>query len=72
MDLPETWEEPDNGFEAFVSETVRHRLGKYVQPDHPNRISSDVAHGLFRWVHMVLHGTREDRVWGAHGIPCCT
>jgi len=44
----ETWDSPDESFEAYVGETVRHRLGKYVQPDHPNCISADTAHSLYR------------------------
>jgi len=33
---------------------VQYRIGKYVQPDHPNAIGNDDAHALNRWV------TRED------------
>jgi len=51
---PETWELPDDSFELFVTETVQYRIGKYVQPDHPNAIGNDDAHALNRWV------TRED------------
>ncbi|MEW5296794.1 MAG: hypothetical protein WDW36_000048 [Sanguina aurantia] len=47
---PESWEEPDSSFEAYVGDAVRHRLGKYVLPDHPNRISSAIAHSLHRKV----------------------
>ena len=28
QEYPETWDEPDESFESFVSETVRYRLGK--------------------------------------------
>lgn len=48
---PESWERPDSSFEAYVGEAVRHRLGKYVLPDHPNRISSETANSLLRSVH---------------------
>lgn len=49
LDYPETWDEPDDSFESFVSETVRYRLGKYVtQPDHHTRVSSEDAHVLYR------------------------
>ncbi|GBF93173.1 histone-lysine N-methyltransferase [Raphidocelis subcapitata] len=47
-DFPDAWEAPDASFELFVGETVRRRLGKYVQPDHPNRISRDEAQALYR------------------------
>ncbi len=47
--FPEVWDEPDTNFEAFVADTVKHRLGKYVQPDHPNRISKEDAQMLYRW-----------------------
>ena len=47
-DFPETWDEPSADFERFVSETVRHRIGKYVQPDHPNRVSKEAAENLLR------------------------
>ena len=47
-DYPEMWEKPDPSFEAFVCEMVRHRIGKYVQPDHPNRVSLEDAERLYR------------------------
>ncbi|KAI8470635.1 MAG: hypothetical protein J3K34DRAFT_521189 [Monoraphidium minutum] len=45
---PHSWEAPNASFEAFVGETVKRRLGKYVQPDHPNRITRDEAQALYR------------------------
>lgn len=45
---PDTWDTPNQGFEAFVTETVQHRIGKYVQPDHPNRVASKDAHVLHK------------------------
>lgn len=45
---PDSWEQPGPDFEAFVSEAVKHRLGKYVQPDHPNRISKEEAQQLYK------------------------
>ncbi|KAG1676074.1 hypothetical protein FOA52_014939 [Chlamydomonas sp. UWO 241] len=45
---PDVWEAPDESFEAFVSETVQHRIGKYVQLDHPNRIADADARTLNR------------------------
>lgn len=45
---PETWEAPDTSFESFVTETVQHRIGKYVQPEHPNRLRNKDAHTLNR------------------------
>lgn len=44
---PDTWDEPDANFEAFVADTVRHRVGKYTQPDHPARISQADARSIF-------------------------
>eukprot|EP00878_Enallax_costatus_P017975 GHUV01018901.1.p1 GENE.GHUV01018901.1~~GHUV01018901.1.p1 ORF type:complete len:1118 (+),score=463.86 GHUV01018901.1:2890-6243(+) len=42
------WDQPRPEFEAFVSDAVKHRLGKYVQPDHPNRITKEDAQQLYR------------------------
>ena len=47
-DQPDAWEEPDDNFGEFVSEVVRHRLGKYVQPEHPNRIQNTDAQLLYK------------------------
>jgi hypothetical protein len=44
----EGWEQPGPDFEAFVCDAVKRRLGKYVQPDHPNRISKEDAVCLYR------------------------
>lgn len=41
------WDAPDAGFEAFVAELVKRRLGKYCQPDHPTRISQSDANALY-------------------------
>ncbi|KAF6266781.1 hypothetical protein COO60DRAFT_13749 [Scenedesmus sp. NREL 46B-D3] len=46
--FPDTWDEPGPEFEAFVADSVKRRLGKYVQPDHPNRISKEDAQSLYR------------------------
>jgi hypothetical protein len=46
--FPDTWDEPGSEFEAFVGDAVKRRLGKYVQPDHPNRISKEDAQSLYR------------------------
>jgi len=45
---PDSWDQPGPDFEAFVGESVKHRLGKYVQPDHPNRITKDEAQQLYK------------------------
>ncbi|KAJ9531590.1 hypothetical protein QJQ45_014945 [Haematococcus lacustris] len=64
-DYPETWDAPDEGFAAFVAETIRFRLGKYVtQPDHPNRCSSDDAHSLFKKIHREVV-EKERQAFGA-------
>lgn len=52
--FPDAWDGPDTHFELFVGETVKHRLGKYVQPEHPNRISKQDAQILYRWVDRVV------------------
>lgn len=44
---PDTWGEPDVNFEAFVSDTVRHRVGKYTQMDHPARLTQADAKTIF-------------------------
>ncbi|KAL4422425.1 hypothetical protein ABPG75_008622 [Micractinium tetrahymenae] len=44
---PETWDEPDASFAAFVADKVRHRVGKYAQPDHPMYLTQDEARELF-------------------------
>jgi hypothetical protein len=46
--FPDSWDEPGPEFEAFVGDAVKRRLGKYVQPDHPNRISKEDAQSLYR------------------------
>lgn len=56
-DYPDTWDSPDSGFERFVSDCVRYRLGKYVTtPDHPNRVSSEEANNLHRWARWARLG----------------
>lgn len=45
---PDSWDQPGPDFEAFVGEAVKHRLGKYVQPDHPNRITKEEAQQLYK------------------------
>jgi hypothetical protein len=52
----EVWETPEGGFEAFVAEVVRRRLGKYEQPDHPARLSRDQAASLFRQLRREVLG----------------
>lgn len=46
--MPHVWDQPGPEFEAYVCDAVKHRLGKYVQPDHPNRISKEDAQQLYR------------------------
>eukprot|EP00887_Chlorella_sp_A99_P003835 scaffold11.g3835.t1 len=43
----EAWDEPNPRFERFVAEMVRHRLGKYTQPDHPSRLGPEQGLGLY-------------------------
>lgn len=43
----DSWDEPNPAFSAFVAETVRRRVGKYAQPDHPMCISQDEAGQLY-------------------------
>lgn len=62
----DAWDQPGPGFEAVVSDAVKHRLGKYVQPDHPNRITKEDAQQLYRWVdavpcRMLLESDRD--IW---------
>ncbi|PNH00860.1 Histone-lysine N-methyltransferase ASHH2, partial [Tetrabaena socialis] len=42
----DVWDEPDAFFEAYVKDMVRHRLGKYMQPEHPSRVSVHEATAL--------------------------
>ena len=44
------WESPDESFEAFVSELVRHRVGKYQQPSHPSRLDDNEAASIFKQI----------------------
>jgi hypothetical protein len=39
---------PDESFASFAGDMVRHRLGKYVQPEHPSRITKEDAQQLYR------------------------
>lgn len=41
------WDEPNADFEAFVSQTLKKKLSKYVQDDHPRRISREDAESLY-------------------------
>lgn len=43
-----TFEKPNAAFEEFVAEVVRHRVGKYEQPDHPMRLTRDEAVQIYR------------------------
>lgn len=45
---PASWEVPDESFASFAGDMVRHRLGKYVQPEHPSRITKEDAQQLYR------------------------
>jgi len=45
---PDEWDSPTPDFEAFISDIVKHRIGKYEQPEHPNRISHEEAASIFR------------------------
>jgi hypothetical protein len=45
---PSEWEAPTAEFEAFVSDVVKHRIGKYEQPEHPNRIAHEEGAALYR------------------------
>lgn len=42
------WEEPNEDFEAFVSSTLKRKIFKYVQDDHPRRISKEDADSLYK------------------------
>ncbi|KAK9817923.1 hypothetical protein WJX72_004317 [[Myrmecia] bisecta] len=59
------WDAPNARFEAFVDYTVRHRLGKYTQPVHPNYITADDFSRLYKKIkHNVVEAeqkTFEDR-----------
>ena len=43
-----SWDSPNGGFQAFVSELVRRRVGKYEQRDHPARLTREEASKLFK------------------------
>lgn len=44
---PEAWDEPDASFAAYVADTVRHRVGKYAQPEHPMYLAQEEARELY-------------------------
>jgi hypothetical protein len=56
---PETWDDPGTSFEAWVADTVRHRLGKYTQPDHPAQVTQEDAAQLFRKVRKIVIDTEK-------------
>ncbi|KAG2485616.1 hypothetical protein HYH03_015679 [Edaphochlamys debaryana] len=58
----ETWDEPDGAFEAYVADMVRHRLGKYMQPEHPSRVSVAEATSLRAKVYREVVA-KERRAW---------
>ncbi|GLC55996.1 hypothetical protein PLESTB_001053200 [Pleodorina starrii] len=58
----DVWEEPDASFEAYVADMVRHRLGKYMQPEHPSRVSVQEANMLRAKVYREVVA-KERRAW---------
>ncbi|KDD72644.1 hypothetical protein H632_c3086p0, partial [Helicosporidium sp. ATCC 50920] len=42
----ESWESPDAEFALYVRDVVRHRLAKYMQPDHPAPLDLGTAQKL--------------------------
>lgn len=44
------WDEPNEDFEAFVAHTLKRKIFKYVQEDHPKRISKEDAESLYKRV----------------------
>lgn len=42
-DAPESWNGPDASFAAYVADMVRHRVGKYAQPEHPMYLAQEEA-----------------------------
>ncbi|GIL91288.1 hypothetical protein Vretimale_10000 [Volvox reticuliferus] len=58
----DVWEEPNASFEAYVADMVRHRLGKYLQPEHPSRVSVQEAHTLRAKVYREVVA-KERRAW---------
>ncbi|KXZ54200.1 hypothetical protein GPECTOR_5g294 [Gonium pectorale] len=58
----DVWEEPDASFEAFVTDMVRHRLGKYLQPEHPSRVTVQEATMLRAKVYREVVA-KERRAW---------
>ncbi len=42
-DPPESWDGPDASFAAYVADMVRHRVGKYAQPEHPMYLAQEEA-----------------------------
>ncbi|GLI62407.1 hypothetical protein VaNZ11_005027 [Volvox africanus] len=58
----DVWEEPNASFGAYVADMVRHRLGKYLQPEHPSRVSVQEAHTLRTKVYREVVA-KERRAW---------
>jgi len=54
------WEKPDRLFEGWVDDVIRHRLGKYEQPDHPARLSRDEASALFKQIRREVLAKEQD------------
>jgi hypothetical protein len=73
----ETWDQPDAAFSAFVADTVRRRVGKYAQPDHPMCISQDEAGQVRRvavavcddWCQCLPQSAACERDWLALLLP---
>ncbi|CAD7699864.1 unnamed protein product [Ostreobium quekettii] len=63
---PDHWDEPNGDFEAFVSCTLKHKLAKYVQPDHPRSISREEANRLYRRLRDEVIGA-ERAAFREHG-----
>lgn len=44
----EGWDHLNQDFKEFVSQTLRRRIQKYQQPEHPLKLRCDEAEGLFK------------------------
>lgn len=70
-DGAQAWDRPGAPFEEFVGKVISHRLGKYKQPDHPNRISREDFKELYRksWK-AIIEAERKVTVWTHLKLRC--
>lgn len=56
----EGWDHLSRDFEEFVSQTLRQRIQKYKQPEHPLKLSESEADALFVKLYALIIESEEN------------